>query len=81
MSGLSFADRLRFLKYASRAMRGLIIDYVREKRAEKRGGDITFVEMLENVIQAPATDSSLERLRRALDELGQSTRNWPSWWI
>ena len=25
-----FPDRLRFLKYASRAMRGLIIDYVRE---------------------------------------------------
>jgi RNA polymerase sigma factor (TIGR02999 family) len=66
-----FPDRLRFLKYASRAMRGLIIDYVREKRAEKRGGDIRFVEMLENAIQAPATDTSLERLRRALDELGQ----------
>jgi RNA polymerase sigma factor (TIGR02999 family) len=66
-----FPDRLRFLKYASRAMRGLIIDYVREKRAEKRGGDVRFVEMLENAIQAPATDTSLERLRRALDELGQ----------
>ena len=66
-----FPDRLRFLKYASRAMRGLIIDYVRERRAEKRGGEVRFVEMLENAIQAPATDSSVERLRRALDELGQ----------
>ena len=66
-----FPDRLRFLKYASRAMRGLIIDYVRERRAEKRGGDVHFVDLLENAIQAPANDSSLERLRRALDELGQ----------
>ena len=66
-----FPDRLRFLKYASRAMRGLIIDYVREKRAEKRGGEVRFVDLLENAIQAPATDSSLERLRRVLDELGQ----------
>jgi RNA polymerase sigma factor (TIGR02999 family) len=66
-----FPDRLRFLKYASRAMRGLIIDYVRERRAEKRGGDVRFVDLLENAIQAPANDSSLERLRRALDELGR----------
>src|SRR5262245_52028440 len=34
--GAEFADRLRFLKYASRAMRGLIIDYVRARRARKR---------------------------------------------
>ena len=66
-----FPDRLRFLKYASRAMRGLLIDYVRAKRAEKRGGEITFVEMPENAIRAPAIDSSLELLGRALDELAQ----------
>jgi RNA polymerase sigma factor (TIGR02999 family) len=64
-----FPDRLRFLKYASRAMRGLIIDYVRARRAEKRGGDITFIDMPENAVAAPAIDSSLERLGRALDEL------------
>ena len=69
-----FPDRLRFLKYASRAMRGLIIDYVRARRAEKRGGDITFVDVPANDVQAPTGDSSLERLGRALDELAQFDR-------
>jgi DNA-directed RNA polymerase specialized sigma24 family protein len=32
---VAFPNRFYFLKYASRAMRGLIIDYVRAKRAEK----------------------------------------------
>jgi RNA polymerase sigma factor (TIGR02999 family) len=68
---VAFPDRLRFLKYASRAMRGLIIDYVRARRAEKRGGDITFVDMPENALPASAGDSSLELLGRALDELAQ----------
>ena len=36
--GLAFPDRARFFAYAARAMRGLIIDYVRERRAIKRGG-------------------------------------------
>src|SRR5499427_155978 len=33
-----FPDRARFLAYAARAMRGLLIDYVRSRRAQKRGG-------------------------------------------
>ena len=68
---VAFPDRLSFLKYASRAMRGLIIDYVRARRAEKRGGDITFVKMPPNGVQAPTSDSSLDHLGRALDELAQ----------
>ena len=31
-------DRQRFLGYASRVMRSVIIDYVRERRAERHGG-------------------------------------------
>jgi len=68
---VAFPDRLRFLKYASRAMRGLIIDYVRARRAEKRGGEITFVDVPEHDVQAPSPDSSLERLSRALDDLAR----------
>jgi len=33
-----FPDRGRFFAYAARAMRGLIIDFMRERRALKRGG-------------------------------------------
>src|SRR6185312_7478494 len=35
--GIDFPDRPHFLAYASRAMRGLIIDYARSKQALKRG--------------------------------------------
>jgi hypothetical protein len=31
-------DRARFMAYSARAMRGLIIDYARMRRAQKRGG-------------------------------------------
>ena len=68
---VAFPDRLRFLKYASRAMRGLIIDYVRARRAEKRGGDVTFVDVPEDDVRVPAGDASLERLSAALDELAR----------
>src|SRR3954470_17947030 len=34
----AFPDRNRFMGYASRVMRGLIIDYARRRQAQKRGG-------------------------------------------
>src|SRR6187551_3726003 len=36
---LPFADRIHLLSVASKAMRRLLIDRSRERRAEKRGGD------------------------------------------
>ena len=33
-----FPDRARFMAYAARAMRGLILNYARDRRALKRGG-------------------------------------------
>ena len=36
--GAVFADRARFMAYAARVMRGLIIDDLRRRRAQKRGG-------------------------------------------
>ena len=73
-TGLAFPDRPRFLRYASRAMRGLIIDYVRSRRAQKRGGEITFTPLDESVAAAPSV-SALERLGHALDELAQVDRS------
>jgi RNA polymerase sigma factor (TIGR02999 family) len=66
-SQVAFPDERRFLKYASRAMRSLITDYVRTKRAQKRGGDITFIALSED--EAGPIGSSLETLSDALDEL------------
>src|SRR6185503_7248496 len=36
--GAVFPDRARFMAYATRVMRGLIIDDVRRRRSQKRGG-------------------------------------------
>ena len=70
-AAVSFPDRLRFLKYASRAMRGLIIDYVRTKGALKRGGEITFTTLDPVDVPAQTDAAMLERIGEALDELSQ----------
>ena len=36
--GPTFPDRARFMGYAARVMRGLIIDHARNRQAQKRGG-------------------------------------------
>ena len=53
---LSFPDRNRFFGYAARAMRGLILNYVRDRRAQKRGGELTFTS-LEDTDVAAGTDA------------------------
>ena len=70
--GLHFADRAHFLAYASRAMRGLMIDYVRRRRAKKRGSEFQLTGTLDQAgdgSDAPAAEP-LERLGDALDTLG-----------
>jgi len=68
--GTAFPDRARFIAYASRAMRGLVIDFMRERHAQKRGGsfEITRLETAGgDVVSGPAAD--LGRVSDALDEL------------
>jgi RNA polymerase sigma factor (TIGR02999 family) len=67
---VAFPDQGRFLAYASRAMRGLVIDYVRARRAVKRG--IQFEITLTgdpSVIDERDTLGELTRLSDALDQL------------
>lgn len=66
---LAFPDRNRFLGYASRAMRGLVIDYVRHRRARKRGGDLTFTTLDEGRVVPAVGGYDLDALGGALDEL------------
>lgn len=68
-AGTTFPDRNRFLGYASRAMRGLVINYVRDRRARKRGGDLTFVELDESRDAAAGPDEDLGALGSALEQL------------
>jgi RNA polymerase sigma factor (TIGR02999 family) len=66
----AFPDRHRFMAYAARVMRGLIIDYVRERRAQKRGGQFELTALTTDVtsVDSPA---DLERVSEALEALAQ----------
>ena len=69
--GLAFDDRTRFFAYAARAMRNLVIDYARQRRAIKRGTQ--FEVTLDDTIaaMAPAADAgeTLVRIGEGLAEL------------
>jgi RNA polymerase sigma factor (TIGR02999 family) len=62
-----FPDEDRFLGYAARVMRGLIIDFVREGRALKRGSAFHITQLPTDV--APDEGTELARLSDALDQL------------
>jgi RNA polymerase sigma factor (TIGR02999 family) len=64
-----FPDRGRFMAYAARVMRGLIIDHARNRKAHKRGGQFQ-ITSLESEVADPGTDApELSRISEALDEL------------
>jgi len=67
--GTVFPDRARFMAYAARAMRGLIINHARDRRALKRGGEFVFTPVDEAVVDPSAERPDLERIGAALDEL------------
>src|SRR5947209_7078114 len=67
--GTSFPDRARFVSYAARAMRGLIIDHARNRQAQKRGGQFEITSFNNESIEAVANDKDLSRISDALDEL------------
>jgi RNA polymerase sigma factor (TIGR02999 family) len=65
----AFADKPRFLGYASRAMRGLVIDYARRRNAKKRarGFEITLTGADLAPPEPPGAD--LDALDEALGQL------------
>src|SRR5258708_23418455 len=71
MSGKTavFPDRERFIGYAARVMRGLIIDLVRERRALKRGAAFHITELPAEIMGPKIDEGALARLSEALDEL------------
>jgi RNA polymerase sigma factor (TIGR02999 family) len=65
----SFPDRARFMAYASRVMRGLIIDYARNRQAQKRGGQFEFTPMSIDIAGPAADDQELSKVSDAIDAL------------
>lgn len=66
-----FDDRGRFMAYAARVMRGLIIDHVRSRQALKRGGQYELTS-IDSDVECAADDRTLTRISEALDELARA---------
>jgi RNA polymerase sigma factor (TIGR02999 family) len=64
-----FPDRGRFMGYAARVMRGLIIDFAREHRALKRGSAFHITQLPTELSEPAPEVSELEQLSEALDVL------------
>jgi RNA polymerase sigma factor (TIGR02999 family) len=67
-NGAVFPDRARFMAYAARVMRGLIIDDARARHAQKRGGAF-HLTTLQAGLDVSADPQELSRLSDALDDL------------
>jgi RNA polymerase sigma factor (TIGR02999 family) len=62
-------DRRAFLAYASRAMRSVIIDYVRSRNAERHGGGQQLLTLNTGVANQNFSEPQLESLGDALESL------------
>jgi RNA polymerase sigma factor (TIGR02999 family) len=72
--GTAFPDRARFMAYACRVMRGLIIDYARRRQAQKRGGEFEITAIATDIAGAAAVANAeeLTDLNDGLVELEQT---------
>jgi RNA polymerase sigma factor (TIGR02999 family) len=69
---LRLEDRQHFLKYASHVMRSVIVDFVRERVAQRRGGDAAHVTLNSEVISsADGGEREIMQVHDALEELAQ----------
>ena len=69
-NGAAIGGRAQFMTYAARAMRGLLIDYVRNRQAQKRGGQFE-ITTLPTELPHAEEDIELEKLGVALDDLAK----------
>jgi RNA polymerase sigma factor (TIGR02999 family) len=67
----SFPDRARFMGYAARVMRGLIIDHARNHSAIKRGGEFKIISLEADIAGNPAGAKELSLISDVLDQLAK----------
>ncbi len=76
---LAAEDRVHFLSLAARAMRQILVDHFRRRKAQKRGGEFLFETLEEGKIRLPDSggetlllvDEALDRLSQRSDRLGK----------
>lgn len=67
----SFPDQARFMGYAARVMRGIIVDYARRRKAFKRGGEFQITSLDCELVRDPADFNQLSAISSALDQLAK----------
>jgi RNA polymerase sigma factor (TIGR02999 family) len=66
-------DRRAFFAYASRVMRSVIIDAVRERQAERRGGDLARMTLNTQLLNSlPSGEEEVLQIHEALEALAQA---------
>ena len=65
------SERPRFLAYAAQVMRSVIVDFVRQRHADRRGGDDPRVPLDAAAEAVPAADDEILRVSEALEELAK----------
>ena len=66
---LEFDQPGRFLSYAARTMRGLVIDRIRARQAQKRGGGLIITSLDTQASEQAVQPENLESIGQALNEL------------
>jgi RNA polymerase sigma factor (TIGR02999 family) len=69
--GSRFPDRQRFMGYAARVMRGLIIDHARSRNAIKRGGEFEITSLKTEPGEYFVDAKELSTISDALDQLAK----------
>jgi RNA polymerase sigma factor (TIGR02999 family) len=69
--GPHFPDRARFMAYAARVMRGIVIDHARMRQAAKRGGQFEITTLDTEGAAQVADEQELSEIAEALDALAQ----------
>jgi len=67
----SWNDRQHFFRAAAEAMRRILVDRARQRKACKHGGDLRRTELAESKIPDPSSDDELVAVHEALDTLAQ----------
>jgi RNA polymerase sigma factor (TIGR02999 family) len=69
---LNADDKAHFLGYAGRVMRSIMVDFARERLAQRRGGDIQHVAASTDIPDpAAAAEEEVVRVDEALQELAR----------
>jgi RNA polymerase sigma factor (TIGR02999 family) len=69
---INITDRQHFMRYAGHVMRSVIVDFVRERRAERRGGQVAHVTLDTQACEGQASgEDEILRVHEALEELAR----------